>query len=81
MDYAPNLQLTVDICDSISPPPMPAPSLDELPRPQGNDASPDTSSTEIINSLSTVSEHCYSNNAVVNPSVEKKREAELRKHA
>ena len=74
-DCAPNLQLTVDICDSISqqgsPQHMPTPSLDELPHLDDD---------EVANALATVSEHCYSNSAVLNPKAEIHREKQIKEH-
>ena len=68
-DYTPNLELTVDVCDSISQRGSP-PISDKMLVTQN----------PVTKSLQTVSEYCYSNNPVVNSSAEKKHDAELRNH-
>ena len=67
LNYAPNIKLTVDVCDSISQ------RSSKPPQEQ-------SPTTVVVTSLQTVSEHCYSNNAVVNPSAERKRDVEIRNH-
>ena len=68
-DYTPNLELTVDVCDSISQRGSP-PISDKMLVTQN----------PVTKSLQTVSEYCSSNNPVVNSSAEKKHDAELRNH-
>ena len=48
--------------------------------PPPSSSQPDENSNVVVTSLQTVSEHCYSNNPVVNPSAERKRELEIRNH-
>ena len=65
-DYAPNLELTVDVTDSISQQGSPPPRTRPI--------------TTVEQSLQTVSEHCYSHNSVTNPTAEQRRKLEVMNH-
>ena len=68
-DYAPNLELTVDVSDSISQRGSPPPP-DKIENTQNS----------VTKSLQMVSEHCYSNNSVLNLTAQNKCDVELRNH-